>query len=133
MEEERLVEDVWIGDKSYLLTISDDVVSLTLIDLLDGADGPSAWADLLGGGGAGIGLVHAIDPVVHVEDHEPVGLLAHQHNVVLITQQSILVESVWYSLECFGELLLGLVDDQFVALLAIHVVFDPSEAQVSAQ
>jgi len=104
------MEKVWISDESNLLSILDNIVSLLEVDLLNGANGPSAWSDLLGGGRAGISLVNSIDFVSHIEHHESIGLLVHKHHVIAELQLAIMAIGLGNSLETLGELLLGLIN-----------------------
>ena len=104
------MEKVGISNKSNLLSILDNIVSLVKVDLLNGANGPSAWSNLLGSGGAGISLINSIDFVSHIEYHEPIGLLVHEHDVIAELQLAIMAIGLGNSLETLGKLLLGLVN-----------------------
>ena len=104
------MEDVWVSDKSNLLSISHGVVSFSIIDFENAANRPSAWSDLLGGGCAGVSLVSSIDLVSHVENHKSIGLFVHEHHIVTESQLPIMAVSLWDSLETLGEFLLCLVD-----------------------
>ena len=122
MKIQRLVEDIWIGKEPHLLTISHDIVSLLHIYLLDGADRPSTWSNVLGGGSASIGLINAIDPVVHIHDHETIGHLVHEHNVVAKSQLTVMAIGVGHPLETLSELLLSLIDHQLALILLVQVI-----------
>ena len=104
------MEKVRISDKSNLLSILDNIISFLKVDLLNGANGPSAWSNLLWSGGASISLINSIDFVAHIEHHEPIGLLVHKHHVIAEFQLAIMAIGLGNSLETLGELLLGLVN-----------------------
>ena len=104
------MEKVRISNKSYLLSILNNIISFLKVDLLKGANGPSAWSNLLGSGGASISLINSINFVAHIEDHEPVGLLVHKHHVISKLQLAVMAIGLGNSLETLGELFLGLVN-----------------------
>lgn len=119
MKVQWFVENVRVGDKSYLFSILDNIIPLIEVHLLDGANRSSAWSDLLGRGGAGISLVNSVNPVSHVEDHETIGLLVHKHDIVAELQLPIVAIGLGHSLETLGKLLLGLVNHQFSLVLLV--------------
>ena len=96
--------------------------SCWILDRLDIKDRSTAWTDVILSSCASIGLIHRGDLVVHVENEECVGLLVHKHDIILVPEQSILVESVRYSLESFREFLLGEIYQQLALILLIEVL-----------
>ena len=122
MKIQWLVEDVWVSDKSYLFSISHNIISFFVINLLYGADRPSTWSNLLGSGGTGICLINSIDLISHIEDHEPIGLFVHQHDIVTKFQLPIMAIRLGNSLEGLGKFLLGLANHQSTLVLLVQVI-----------
>ena len=73
----RLMENVRVGDKSYLIAVAYLAIRRTVANTLNIKNRPAAWADILGGGSASIRLVDRDDLIVHIKNEEAIRLLIH--------------------------------------------------------
>lgn len=92
MKIQRLVENIWIGDKTDLFAISHTIISLFLINLLNGNNASSAWSNIFSSGGTSISLVAWGNLISGIKHQESIGGFVHKHNIVSIFQWAILAE-----------------------------------------
>lgn len=117
------VEYVFVRHQSHFLAVPDEVIAFAIcFSPADREDRATARTDVPSGRGACVGLIARDDFVIHVEDEEPIGLLVHEHDVVLEPNEAVAADGMRHALEGLGKLLLRLVYKKRALVLFVKVV-----------
>lgn len=116
------MENVRVSHEAHLVSIAHLSITIGAVNTLYMHHRSSTWPNILRASSARVSFIDRNNLVVHIKNKEPVGLLAHYHNVVFVPEQAILVESVRHSLQRLRELLLSQIDEQLAFVFLVKVL-----------
>ena len=122
MKIEWLVENVWVGYETELLTIMNNFITFVLLHFLNVHNWSSTWWSTLCGCSACICLIWWDNSITNIAYHKSISSLVHHHDVITESEFSILTICMWYPGIGLWEIFLNFINDQLSLIFLIKVV-----------